>query len=460
MLTYSLENINEPMYLYLYKCIKNDILTGKLKPKEKLPSKRTFAENNGISTITIQNAYDQLISEGYIFTLPKKGYFVANIEGMNVKKVKHDVDLNIQIPEKKDYICDFSSNEVNSERFPFSVWARMFREVISNEKEELLNVSTTSGVRELREAIAKHLQSFRGMVVDPNQIVIGAGTEYLYGLITELIGYDKIYAIENPGYKKLEKIYKNRGITCKFANIDNGGVTVEGLKKCKAEVAHICPNHHYPMGITMTASRRYEILGWANELEGRYILEDDYDSEFRTTGKPIPTLFSIDACEKVIYMNTFSKTLTPTIRISYMVLPMHLANLFYKKMFMYSCTVSNFEQYALAKFISEGHFEKHINRMRLYYRRKRRNIIDIIKKSGCCEIAENDAGLHFIIKIDTKFSDDEVKKKLDEKGIKIQAVSDYYQKKTDDKQHYFIINYSNLDEKKVEKAMVYMKSLL
>ena len=150
MLTYSLENINEPMYLYLYKCIKNDILTGKLKPKEKLPSKRTFAENNGISTITIQNAYDQLISEGYIFTLPKKGYFVANIEGMNVKKVKHDVDLNIQIPEKKDYICDFSSNEVNSERFPFSVWARMFREVISNEKEELLNVSTTSGVRELR----------------------------------------------------------------------------------------------------------------------------------------------------------------------------------------------------------------------------------------------------------------------------------------------------------------------
>ncbi|MBQ1688618.1 MAG: PLP-dependent aminotransferase family protein, partial [Lachnospiraceae bacterium] len=417
MLTYSLEQIKEPMYLYLYKCIKQDILSGVLKPKEKLPSKRSFAENNGISTITIQNAYDQLISEGYIYALPKKGYFVADIEGMMVKTAKHDIDLNIKIPDKKDYICDFSSNGIHSDSFPFSVWARMLRDVISNKKEELLQVSPTAGVRELREAIAMHLQSFRGMVVDPNQIVIGAGTEYLYGMITDLIGRDKTYAIENPGYRKLEQIYKSRGIACRFVNIDEGGVTSEGLEESKAQVAHICPNHHYPTGITMTASRRYEILGWANQVEGRYIVEDDYDSEFRIAGKPIPTLFSIDGCEKVIYMNTFSKSLTPTIRISYMVLPIHLANLFYEKMSMYSCTVSNFEQYALAKFISEGYFEKHINRMRLYYKKKRKSVMDIIKESKCCEILENDAGLHFVIKIDTKYSDEELKKKLEEKGV-------------------------------------------
>lgn len=453
MLTYSLEQIKEPMYLYLYKCIKQDILSGVLKPKEKLPSKRSFAENNGISTITIQNAYDQLISEGYIYALPKKGYFVADIEGMMVKTAKHDIDLNIKIPDKKDYICDFSSNGIHSDSFPFSVWARMLRDVISNKKEELLQVSPTAGVRELREAIAMHLQSFRGMVVDPNQIVIGAGTEYLYGMITDLIGRDKIYAIENPGYRKLEQIYKSRGIACRFVNIDEGGVTSEGLEESKAQVAHICPNHHYPTGITMTASRRYEILGWANQVEGRYIVEDDYDSEFRIAGKPIPTLFSIDGCEKVIYMNTFSKSLTPTIRISYMVLPIHLANLFYEKMSMYSCTVSNFEQYALAKFISEGYFEKHINRMRLYYKKKRKSVMDIIKESKCCEILENDAGLHFVIKIDTKYSDEELKKKLEEKGVKIQAISDYYLNKQEEKQHYFIVNYSNLEENCVEKAI-------
>ena len=217
--------------------------------------------------------------------------------------------------------------------------------------------SPVCGVRELSEAIANHLSSFRGMEVDPNQILVGAGTEYLYGLITQLLGNDKIYAIENPGYQKLTKIYKQRDIDCRFLEMDEAGVTVEGLKKVDAEVAHICPNHHFPTGITMPASRRYEILGWATEKEGRYIIEDDYDSEFRMEGKPIPTLFSIDNSEKVIYMNTFSKSLSPTIRISYMVLPVHLVNRFYQTLSFYSCTVSNFEQYTLAAFIQQGYFD-------------------------------------------------------------------------------------------------------
>ena len=183
----------------------------------------------------------------------------------------------------------------------------------------------------------------------------------------------------------------------------------------KTEVAHICPNHHFPTGITMPASRRYEILGWVNSGNGRYIIEDDYDSEFRLTGKPIPTLFSIDANEKVIYMNTFSKSLSPTIRISYMVLPVHLANLFYKKMGQNSCTVSNFEQYTLARFISKGYFEKHINRMRLYYARQRNKIKSVINESpigSSSEIIESDSGLHFLIRISTDLSDKEVVEKL------------------------------------------------
>lgn len=455
MLTYNFEKADCPIYLFLYKSIKNDIISGNLKPDEKLPSKRTFAENNGISTITIQNAYDQLISEGYLYTLPKKGYFVANISGLNTKHTNQAVNFDIKLPHKEEYKYDFSSNEINAENFPFSVWTRTSRDVLSNKKAELMQISPASGTQELRSAIASHLQSFRGMMVDPNQIVIGAGTEFLYGFITELLGKDKIYSIENPGYKKLISIYKRQNIECRYASIDDYGVLVEELERDQTDVAHICPNHHYPTGTTMPASRRYEILGWANKKESRYIVEDDYDSEFRVEGKPIPTLFSIDGCEKVIYMNTFSKSLTPTIRISYMVLPVHLANKFYEKLGFYSCTVSNFEQYTLAKFIFEGFFEKHINRMRVYYRKKRQNIIDIIEKSNLgkrCEILENDAGLHFLIKLDTKRTDEEIKSSLAKEGIKIQALSDYYFGEAGKKQNYFIINYSNLDEAQMKTA--------
>ncbi len=455
MITYDFEEAGEPLYIFLYKSIKKDILSGKLRPHEKLPSKRTFARNNGISTITIQNAYDQLISEGYIYTVPKKGYYVSSLDKMVHQDLKAKVNYNIRIPSDEDYEFDLSSNRINPDNFPFSIWNRLSREIMNDRKEDLMKISPTAGVRELREAIASHLKSFRGMLVDPDQIMIGSGTEYFYGLIVQLLGRDKVYVIENPGYRKLEKIYRKQDIESRFASLDEKGVTVDELEKSGAEVAHICPNHHFPTGITMPASRRYEILSWANSDEGRYIIEDDYDSEFRITGKPIPPLFSIDACEKVIYINTFSKTLSPTIRVSYMVLPVHLANLFYRTMSFYACTVSNFEQYTLYKFISDGYLEKHINRMRLYYLRKRKRIMDIISMSGLsdrCSMIENDSGLHFLIKIDTGRKDSSIKRKLKEHGIKLNALSEYYFT-GEGEQHFFIVNYSNLDEEKLKGAL-------
>ncbi|SFB35236.1 GntR family transcriptional regulator / MocR family aminotransferase [Acetitomaculum ruminis DSM 5522] len=454
MITYNFDDAKEPLYVFLYKSIKKDILSGKLKPGEKLPSKRTFARNNGISTITIQNAYDQLISEGYVYTLQKKGYYVAKIEKMINVTMDSKVNYDIKIPNQRDYKYDFSSNSINPDNFPFSIWNRISREVMSNKKEELMEISPTAGILELREAIALHMKSFRGMLVDPNQIIIGSGTEYFYGLIVQLLGRDKIYVIENPGYKKLEKVYEKQDIVCKYASMDDKGVTALELEKSEASIAHICPNHHYPTGISMPASRRYEVLSWVNAKEGRYIIEDDYDSEFRVSGKPIPPLFSIDGCEKVIYMNTFSKSLAPTIRISYMILPVHLANLFYKNMSFYSCTVSNFEQYTLAKFISEGYLEKHINRMRLYYTKQRKKFMDIINESEVgekCKILENDSGLHFVVNVDTDKSDKFIEKKLRDIGIKVKALSDYYFTNTP-KQHCFIINYSNLDENNFRSA--------
>ena len=464
MLTYVFDNSDTPLYEQVYKHIKSDIISGILSPGEKLPSKRSFARNNGISTITIQNAYDQLISEGYVFTVPKKGYYVANINEMSRVPAGTSIKLDIKVPEKPaKFRFDLSNNKINPDNFPFSIWAKLLRETMSERSRELMEVSPTGGIYELRAAIADYLKSFRGMLVDPDQIVIGAGTEYLYGLLIQILGKNKKYCIENPGYKKLAQIYKQYHIECGFADIDDSGISVDSLHKSGADIAHISPNHHFPTGITMPANRRYEVLAWANEEAGRYIIEDDYDSEFRANGKPLPTLFSIDACEKVIYMNTFSKSLTPTIRISYMILPVHLANIFYSRLSFYSCTVSNFEQYTLASFIDRGYFEKHINRMRLYYIRQRKSLISCIENSSLkdkCEIIENKSGLHFLLRLRTDIPDEVLKEKMKESGIKIQSLSEFYLSDKGAKEHYFIINYSNIDLNKFTQVSEIICSLI
>lgn len=455
MLTYNFENIEGSLYEYVYKCIKNDILSGNIKPGEKLPSKRAFARNNGISTITIQNAYDQLISEGFIYAIEKRGYFVSEIKVTPTIQKESKVKYDIRIPEGKVFDCDLSENEMNPDNFPFSIWARITRQIISTQKDELMKKSPSAGLYKLRVAIAEHLKSFRGMVVDPNQIIVGAGTEYLYSVLVQLMGKDKIYAIENPGYKKLVSIYGQQGIKPVFAKIDAQGLSAKALNESGADIAHISPNHHFPTGITMPASRRYEILSWANEATNRFVIEDDYDSEFRHNKKPLPTLFSMDSGEKVVYMNTFSKSLTPTIRVSYMILPVSLANKYYRELSFLSCTVSNFEQCILADFIDQGYFEKHINRMRLYYMRREKAVLDVIKKSSLgskCKVIDNESGLHFLLELDTNEPDKDFTKKLNEKGIKLVALSDYFLTDEDITEHRFILNYSNVDLKVLPKA--------
>ena len=469
MLSYNLSESNGPIYKTLYQFILEDIQQGKLKANEKLPSKRTLARNLGISIISVEGAYDQLMSEGYIYSLPKRGYFVSEIENLvrlKTKSVPKAASKNLLPPEaaeKKDDYFDFSSNRIENTNFPFSIWAKIIRETISQKEKELLEVSPCGGVRELREAIANHLESFRGMSVNPDQIIVGAGTEYLYGLLIKLLGNDKTYCIENPGYKKLKKIYENNNATCIPVEMDEQGLSVERLRAAGGQIAHISPTHHFPTGICMLASRRYEMLAWSNESETNYIIEDDYDSEFRQKGKPVPPLFSMDVFGKVIYMNTFSKSLTSTIRISYMILPEKLAQDFYKKLSFYSCTVSTFEQYTLAAFISQGFFEKHINRMRLHYGRKRARIIELIKRhfsENQCKIIENNSGLHFILEFNTKLSDQEFKERLKENKILISSITDFEMSEERQDKHQFILNYSSIDINKLDKIMKKIKEIL
>ena len=460
MLTYVFEHNGKPLYEQVYDNIKEDIVAGRLRPGEKLPSKRSFAGNNGISTITIQNAYDQLIGEGYIYSIPKKGYYVSDILEMNRIPRESRVSYDIEIPkDRESYDVDLSSNAVNPDTFPFSIWARMSRETISSQKKELMEVSPTGGIRALRSAIADYLRSFRGMLVDPNQIVIGAGTEYLYSLLIQLIGSDREYCIENPGYKILANIYRQHRIDCKYIPMDEHGIRIPELHQSGADIVHISPNHHFPSGITMPASRRYEVLAWANEKPGRYIIEDDYDSEFRPNGKPLPTLFSIDACERVIYMNTFSRSLAPSLRISYMVLPPALLERYQRTLGFYSCTVPAIEQYTLARFLSEGYFETHVNRMRGFYRGRRDQVLDALARSplaGRCQVRGEDAGLHFLLRLETDRNDRDLARAAEERQIRLSFLSDY----GGGEPHVLVVSYPGIELARLPEALTRLAELL
>lgn len=471
MLTYSFENCGkQSLYEYLYKCIKTDILSGELKTDDKLPSKRSFAKHLGISVITVENAYEQLIAEGYIYSLPKKGFFVSKVDDFlrcnqlnTEEKLKEKIEFQLEEKAKKEYFVDFTNNETNVSNFPFSTWAKLMREVLHDSQKELMAKSPAGGVVELRKAIASHLAEYRGINVSADQIIVGAGTEYLYGLLIQLLGFDKNYGVEDPGYDKIAKIYQSYQVTCEYISMDHNGLHMEELEKKEIDVMHISPSHHFPTGRIMPVSERYELLRWASQNEKRYIIEDDYDSEFRLVGQPIPALQNIDTFGKVIYMNTFSKSLTSTVRISYMVLPIELVKKFYQKLSFYSCTVSNFEQYTLARFIKEGHFEKHLNRMRTFYHGKRDLFLKAIKKGSLNEkvtILEEDSGLHFLLKINTDLTDETFCKMAEEKGIRIAALSKYYHEEAMIKNHIFIVNYSSLEEEKMEEAVKKIESVL
>lgn len=456
MLTYTFENLHgQSMYAHLYQCIKEDILNGKLETEDKLPSKRTLAKNLGISLITVENAYAQLMIEGYIYSRPKRGYYVAKI--MKQPPLHQEVKQNskLQLPQKQAF--SFASGNVPAETFPYNIWSRLLRQVLTAANENTLLCDTScGGIVQLRQAIAQHLYQFRGMQAEPEQIIIGAGTQVLYNLIVQLLGRNHIYALEDPGYPQLAAIYKANNVFCRYLPMDKNGVSREMLENSGADILHITPSHQFPTGIIMPASRRYELLHWAGQSSSRYIIEDDYDCEFRLYGRPIPTLQSSDTAEKVIYINTFSKTLAPTFRISYMVLPSHLTTLFYQKLGFYSCTVSNFEQFTLAKFIEGGYFERHLNRMRTYYRNKCDKLLQYLAKNTTAPyltVEGENSGLHFLLHLDTQSSDTKLKQVAAIQELEIKFLSDYYHEKINDNSHTLLMNYTGIEEKELYPAL-------
>ncbi len=496
---------------YLYSSIKQQILDGTLRANEKLPSKRALSENLGVSVITVQNAYAELIAEGYIYSIEKKGFFVTelhlgtteeiasasprndernlfcnDVRWLSLSKPQntncnfgHFESLNDQTKALNDQqiFCDFQSNSTSYEKFPFSLWSHTMRQVLNSGDEKLLQRVEVKGVFELRSAISKYLREFRNMNVSPEQIVIGAGTENIFSMIVQFLGRQNIFAVENPGYKKIASVCNINGAKIVPINIDEQGINIEELEKSGANVAHVSPSHHFPTGIVMPIRRRQEILSWAAK-KNHFIIEDDYDSEFRFNGKPLSTLFSADKNGKVIYINTFSKTLSPSFRISFMVLPFELLQKFEKMFGLYSCPVSSFEQFTLSRFINDGNYGKHIIRMKNFYRNLRNSLISAIEQSRLkenCKIREEESGLHFLLTIKSKRSATELEERLLREGINIPLLSSFYYEnnnessqnvggelsdsdaKSDKIEKTFVVNYSGIKKERIAEVVQRME---
>ncbi len=342
----------ESAYLQLYRQLRQDIAEGAYPPGTRLPSKRQLAEELGLSLITVEHALALLADEGYAVPRQRSGFYAGPGSPAAAPAVR------ATIPQMS--LADMP------EDFPFSVLAKVMRRVLSDYGERILMRSPGSGCEELRAELAEYLLRSRGLHVRPEQIVVGSGAEYLYGLVVQLLGRDRIYAQEYPCYETIRKVYEANGAVCEGLRMDEDGIASAALDASGAGVLHVTPYRSYPSGVTATAAKRREYAAWARE-RGAYIVEDDYDSELSVSLPQIETIASL-APERVIYLNTFSKTLAPSMRTGYMVLPEELLPAYRERLGFYSCTVPVFDQLVLAEFIRCGELERRINRLR----RKRR----------------------------------------------------------------------------------------
>ena len=352
-MNYHIEKSKKPTYLQLYEQLRRDIVKGIYPYSGKIPSKRILAEETGVSVVTVEHAYALLCEEGYIDAKEKSGHFV----------IFRDTDI-FSVPPDNEAISSaatFTKDLVPS--FPFSMMAKIMRRTLSEYGEQIFSVSPNSGRMELRTAISQYLARNRGIQVAPQQIIIGSGAEYLYGFIAEILGRERFYGIECPSYEKIEQVYRACGVEYESLPLGTNGIESEALDKSTASVLHITPYRSYPSGITASASKRHEYLSWANQSD-RFIVEDDFESEFTVSRKSEDTVFSLATKENVIYLNTFSKTISPSMRLGYMVLPNRLLCLYEEKLGFYSCTVPTFEQLVVANLLTSGEFERHINRIR------------------------------------------------------------------------------------------------
>lgn len=459
-------------YLYeqIYQYIKNEIVEGKLSSEERLPSTRALAEHLQIARSTVELAYEQLVSEGYIEAKPYKGYFVCPVgELYHLKK-----EQVIKEEEKKteaSYLFNLSPNGIEMKAFPFSTWRKISKNVLAEHQKDIFEPGHPKGDLAFRNTICRYLYSFRGVSCEPEQIIVGAGNDYLLVLLGKILGEHQKVAMENPTYKRAYRIFSSAGYDMITLPIDKNGMSMEHLKASEANIAYVMPSHQFPTGVVMPIRRRMELLKWAEEVKDRYLIEDDYDSEFRYKGKPIQALQAWDKKEKVIYMGTFSKSIAPAIRVSFMVLPKPLLELYEKNAGFLSSTVSRIDQAILNEFIAGGHYERYLNKMRKIYRSKHDCLLECLRPfRHRFDISGENAGLHIVlVSREAGISEEWLAKTAEKAGIKVYGMSNYFIKENvpkgqgnvcadaEDKCAKILLGYASLSEEEIREALVLLQ---
>ena len=433
------------LYLQIYEYFKNEIICGSYKANEKLPSKRLLADEYSISINTVDNAYSKLLEEGFIYSKERQGFFVSDVGELFVLNSK-----KVYIEKEEENIkYDFSYNGVSDEGFPYKIFKKLSANIFENK--DILEKIDYQGYMPLRVQISEYLRKSRGFLANPSQIIISSGSEYLFQILFRLI--DGIYAIEDPGYKMLHNIMNTNDIKYNYIPVDDNGMNLKKLKESNSNFCVITPAHQFPTGVIMNMKRRIDLL---NLKKIRYIIEDDYDSEFKYSKRPIPALKSIDINDKVIYIGSFSKSISPSFRVSFMVLPFDLMEKYNKTYNYFICPVSIMVQKILTDFIESGEFEKHLNRMRKIYSKKRQLLIDLFKDRPDIKIKGADAGLHIILEFDNKHSEKEIIQKALKHKIKIYGLSSYGSKNNPPS---ILLGFATLSEKKLKEAVDILKSI-
>ncbi|WP_042455459.1 MocR-like pyridoxine biosynthesis transcription factor PdxR [Neobacillus dielmonensis] len=448
-----------PLYMQLSDYIKSEILSGRIRPQEKLPSKRHLANYLGLSLNTIQAAYDQLNAEGFVKSRPRQGLFVAELED-EFFKTEDTPHLEIETPFiKSDEIkIDFNSGRVDLAQFPYAAWRKLTIQSLYEDQAGIFYNGEPQGERNLREEIAKHLFASRGVKCTAKQIIIGAGTQYLIGILVLLLGNGTVYALEEPGFHRARTVLDHHDVPHVPIPLDEAGMDIGALQKSAATVAYVTPSHQFPMGMVMPTARRQELLNWAEVVNG-FIIEDDYDGEYRYKGVPIPSLQGLDANGRVIYLGTFSKSLIPSIRISYLVLPPALLKIYQNRFTIYKQTTSRLHQETLFRFMSEGYWQSHLNKMRTLYRRKHEVLLAAIDQllGEQVEMIGEKSGLHIVLAVKSNMSEDELILAARRVGVKIYPSSLYYTHHTEQEVPKVVIGFGGLTESEIEEGIYLLK---
>lgn len=417
------------LYQHIYEHIRQEIREGKLLAGERLPSTRSLAEYLQVARSTVDYAYDQLLSEGYIEAKPYKGYFVCRLEGIFTMEQQEMTEPEVVRPDSQEdgtqVQVDFSPYGIDMTGFPFGVWKRITKNILNDSNSELFAQGEPQGDYDLRMTISRYLHSSRGVNCRPEQIIVGAGNDYLLLLLEKILGRHVGIAMENPTYKRAYRIFQSFAYRIYTVDMDDKGMRADRLSGLPVRAAYVMPSHQYPTGAVMTIGRRAELLRWAEKEPDRYLIEDDYDSEFRYRGKPIPSLQSSDKRGKVIYIGTFSKAIAPAIRVSYMVLPESLLEVYRRDCSFYSCTVSRIDQRILNEFIRDGYFERHLNKMRMHYRAKHDLLLAELEPfKKAFTISGEDAGLHLLLTARGAVTEAQLLSAATEAGVKVYGMSE------------------------------------